>query len=163
SWQAILFLGFMIPLPYRFQIALGGGLQRTATQISTFALQTFGTPALSEGNVILINDVKIGVVEACSGLGMLMTFFALAMAIALLMRASDLWIRATIVCSAIPVAIFANVTRITVTGLLYTAAQDKLAKLVFHDVAGWLMMPIAVGILFAEIHVLSRLIVDRAQ
>jgi exosortase len=132
-----------------------------ATKISAYALLTLGTPAIAEGNVILINDVKLGIVEACSGLGMMMTFFALSTAFALLMRSSELWLRIIVAVSAIPVAIFANVVRITVTGLLYYWGHDQLAHWVFHDVAGWLMMPLAVAMLFVEIHVIRRLVVER--
>ena len=58
------------------------------------------------------------------------------------------------------VAVFANVVRITATGLLYRAAQGEWARLVFHDIAGWLMMPLAVLILLAEVRVLKRLVID---
>ena len=57
--------------------APGGGGQRPYT------LQTLGLPALTEGSSILLDDVTIGVVEACNGLGMLVSFFALATAVAL--------------------------------------------------------------------------------
>jgi len=159
SWPSIVFLAFMVPLPYRVQNGLGGGLQRIATVASTYALQTLGTSAVREGNIILVNDARIGVVEACSGLGMLVTFFALATAVALLLRTSEWWLRTALVVSAIPVAIVANVIRITATGLLYGAGQDRLAQVLFHDVAGWLMMPLAVAMLLAEVHVLRRLVV----
>ena len=45
-------------------------------------MQTLGRPALAEGNVILLNDVELGIVEACSGLRMLVVFFALSTAVA---------------------------------------------------------------------------------
>jgi exosortase len=160
SWPSILFLGFMLPLPYRLHTALGGGLQRVATVVSTYFLQTFGAPAIREGNVILIDNVKIGVVEACSGLGMMVTFFALATALALMLRSSPLWLRLALVASAAPVAVLANVARITATGLLYSTSQDRLARVVFHDLAGWLMMPLAIGLLLGELHVLRRLVRD---
>ncbi len=162
SWPAILFLGFMAPLPFRLQVALGGTLQRVATQVSTYVLQTLGAPAVSEGNIILIGDVRIGVVEACSGLGMLVTFFALATAIAILLRSGSWWLRLAVVASAVPVAVAANVVRITATGLLYQAAQAEAARVVFHDLAGWLMMPLAVLAILLEIRVLNRLVVDRS-
>jgi exosortase len=161
SWQPILFLGFMAPLPYRLQNTLGGSLQAIATRIGTYALQVFGVPAISEGNVILVNDVKIGIVEACSGLGMLVTFFALAAALVFLLRSLEPWLKCVIVLSAPPVAILANVIRITVTGFLYSISRDDWAHRVFHDGAGWLMMPLAIGMLFAEIHILKKLIIDR--
>jgi exosortase len=160
SWPAILFLGFMVPLPYRLQTALSGTLQRIATKMSTYALQTLGQPAVSEGNIIHINDVPIGVVEACNGLGMLVTFFAISTAAAMLLK-YGWWRRAILIIGAIPVAIIANVIRITVTGVMYGASQNEAAKFVFHDVAGWLMMPLAVLIIYVELYVMDRLIVDR--
>jgi exosortase len=160
SWPAILFLGFMVPLPFRLQTALGGVLQRIATKMSTYCLQTLGAPAVSEGNIILINDMRIGVVEACNGLGMLVTFFAISTAAAMLLK-HGWWRRLALIIGAIPIAILANVVRITVTGLLYSASQGKAAQVVFHDVAGLLMMPLAVLFIFMELFVLDRLIVDR--
>ena len=68
-----------------------------------------------------------------------------------------------LVASAVPVAVLANVMHITVTGLLYNAAQDDLAHTVFHDVAGLLMMPLAVGILLWELRVLNRLVINHPE
>ena len=158
SGPAILFLIFMLPLPYGVQSILGGALQRVATVISTYTLQTIGVPALSEGNVILLSETKLGVVEACNGVSMLITFFALAAAVAILVPRSRVE-KIVIVASAIPIAVLANVTRITVTGLLYEASRSDLARIVFHDLAGWLMMPLALGMLLVELFILSRSIV----
>ena len=155
---AILFLIFMLPLPFRVQTALGGSLQRVATAASTYALQTLGVPAVSEGNVILLTNTRLGVLEACNGLSMLFTFFALATAVAIL--APRGWPEKIVIfLSAVPIAILANLVRITVTGLLFEASRDDLARVVFHDLAGWLMMPLALGMLFLELFVLGRLVV----
>jgi exosortase len=152
---AILFLGFMLPLPYRVQTALGGTLQRIATIISTYAIQTLGVPAVSEGNVILLTDTKLGVVEACNGLSMLITFFALSTAVAIVAKRSAIE-KVVIVLSALPIAVLANVARITATGILFEAARGDLARAVFHDLAGWLMMPLALAMLLVELIVLGR-------
>jgi exosortase len=154
SWPAIAFLGFMIPLPYRLEVALTQPLQRLGTLASTYALQTLGFAAFSEGNVICLGRARIGVVEACSGLSMLVIFFALSAAVALLVR-RPLWERLFLVASAVPIALLANVTRITVTGMLHEVAGPELADLVFHDLAGWLMMPLALGLLWVELRLLS--------
>jgi len=162
SWPALAFLVFMIPLPYRFEVALAQPLQRVATVASTYALQTFGFPAFAEGNVIRMGDTRIGVVEACSGLSMLLIFFALATAVVLVVKRH--WIdKAIILLSAIPVAIIANVIRITVTGMLYQLAGPKLAEVVFHDLAGWLMMPLALALLLAELRILDWVLVPAAS
>jgi exosortase len=158
SWPAIAFLVFMIPLPYRFESALGLPLQRMATLASTYILQTVGIPALAEGNTILLSEVRMGIVEACSGLSMLLTFFALSTAVALLIN-KPLWEKACIVLSAVPIGIAANVIRISSTGVLHETVGHELADLVFHNLAGLLMMPLALGLLWLEMRFLSRLLV----
>ena len=159
---AIGFLFFMVPLPYRLEMGLGYPLQRVATLASNYALQTLGLPAVAEGNVIHIDEVKIGVVEACNGLGMLFTFFAFAVGTALIVR-KGLLDKALIVLSAVPIALAANVTRITVTGLLHMTAGSEFAEHVYHDLAGWLMMPLAVGALWVELLIFSHLFIEETD
>jgi exosortase len=92
SWPSIAFLAFMFPLPYRLETGLSLPLQRVATTASVYVLQTVGRPAFAEGNVVVVNEARIGVVEACNGLGMMLLFFAMAAATALVVRRS-LWER----------------------------------------------------------------------
>jgi exosortase len=158
AWPAVLFLAFMIPLPFRAASALSVPLQQLATVVSTFVMQTLGLPALSEGNVIHINEHDIGVVEACNGLNMLMVFFALATAVAIVAKRP--WVdKAVILASAAPIAVVSNIARVTVTGLLFQAVDSETANHFFHDVAGWLMMPLALAMLGMELKLLSWLLV----
>lgn len=157
---SIAFLAFMLPLPYRVQAALGQPLQRIATAASTYVLQTLGLPATAEGNVILLGDMRIGVVEACNGLGMLVLFFAVSTAVALLGR-RPAWEKAVLVASAVPIAVLANVVRIVATALLNEFAGGGVADAVYHDWSGWLMMPLALALLGAEMALLARLLVER--
>jgi hypothetical protein len=55
----------------------------------------------------------------------------------------------------------ANIARIVVTGLLYETAGGHVADAVYHDLAGWLMMPMALGVLWAELLLLSHLFLER--
>jgi exosortase len=159
AWPAVLFLGFMVPLPYRLGVAMADPLRRMAAAGSTFLLQTLGRPALAEGNVILLNDIKLDVVDACSGLRMLMIFFALATAVAFVMQ-RPLWEKLLVVASAAPIAVLVNIIRIAATGLVHEAAGQATAKTLFHDLAGWLMMPVALALLAAELWVLKRLWIE---
>lgn len=156
AWPVAAFLAFVLPWPWQFDQLLTHPLRRVATLTSTYLLQTLGTPALARGNVIVINEQEVGVAEACSGLGMLMTFFALSTAVALVMRRPwfDRW---TIFLSAVPIGVLMNVLRITVTVWLYQVADEQTARVVFHDVAGWVMMPAALGVMGLEILFLRRL------
>src|SRR5260370_21792654 len=100
----IAFLVFMVPLPFSVEIALAHPLQRVATIASTFALQTLGFVAFSEGNVIRLGEIRIGVVEACIGLSMLVIFFARSTAACLLVRPG--WpVSLLTVSTAVPIAL----------------------------------------------------------
>lgn len=158
SWPAIAFLFFMIPLPYSVEIALGGPLQRVATLGSAFMLQALGQPAIAEGNTIMLNDVKLGIVEACSGLRMLVTFFTFSTGVAMLIRKP--WLeKMCIVLSAIPIALVTNIIRITATGVMFQNHR-QFAHVFFHDLAGWFMMPVCLAFLGLELWILNKLIVE---
>jgi exosortase len=157
-WPAIAFLFFMIPLPYKLETALGSPLQTLASRGSTFLLQVLGQPAVREGNTIMIHDIKLGVVEACSGLRMLVTFFTFSTAVALLIRKPVLE-RCCVVASAVPIALLTNMLRITATGVMYQI-DATFAQRFFHDWAGWFMMPVCLAMLGIELWVLDRLIIE---
>jgi exosortase len=159
SWPALVFLIFMVPLPYRVERALGGPLQMLATLSSTFFLQTIGLPAVSEGNIIHIDQASIGVVEACNGLGMLVMFAAFATAAVFVVR-RPLADKVVILLSAVPIAVAANVLRITITGLLEVTVGGGVADVFYHDMAGWLMMPLALGMLWLELFLLSHMLIE---
>jgi exosortase len=159
AWPAIGFLVFMVPMPFRVERALGHPLQEVGTAASTYALQTLGFPAYADGLVIRIRDIRIGVVEACSGLSMLQIFFALSTAVTLLSKRSVLE-RSVIFLSAVPIALAANITRIVVTGIMHLTVGSEWADYVFHDLAGWLMMPLALAMLWVVVKLLDWILVS---
>jgi exosortase len=155
AWAPLMFLIFMYPLPDEATRYLLGPLQTTATMVSTFALQTLGLEAYREGNQIVIGEMHLGVVDACSGLRMLTIFCALSVGLVMVGRRSW-WENAIILASAIPIALAVNSIRITVTGVLYQVADTEFAERVFHDWAGLVMMPMAMAMLWTEQYILSN-------
>jgi exosortase len=160
GWPAVAFLLFMIPLPYRYAIVLSGPLQHFATLCSTFIMQVIGLPALSEGNVIQVGDAKINIVEACSGLRMLVVFVALSTAVCIVSR-RPLLDKLIVLASAVPIAIFVNVIRVTLTGILHHTTTNEVANAFFHDFAGLVMPALGLGLLWLELKVLGRLLIER--
>ena len=73
-----------------------------------------------------------------------------------------LWEKGLVLLSAVPIALACNVARITLTGVLHEKVGSGVANIVFHDLAGWIMMPLALGILALELSLLSRLFLDPA-
>jgi exosortase len=162
TWPAIAYLFFMIPLPGAVAFRLSHPLQRIATISSTWLLQLFGVPAVSHGNVIWLTTAKIVVIDACSGLRMLMLFFAITVGASFLIR-RPLWEKIFVGLSAFAIGVITNILRITVTALLHEHVGSEMADLVFHDLAGWLMMPIATLFLCGELFLLSKLLITPAN
>lgn len=162
AWPPIGFLIFMYPLPDEATRYLLGPLQTMATMVSTYAIQTLGVDAIREGNQIVVGERHLGVVDACSGLRMLTIFIALSVAIVML---GDLeWYESLVIMgSAIPIALVVNAIRITLTGVMYTINPD-IAEKIFHDWAGYFMMPMALGLLYLVQTLLSVLfVIDDTQ
>jgi exosortase len=162
AWPAIVFLVFMLPLPFRVETMLSHPLQRVATTCSVYAMQTLGLPAVAEGNVILLTRGRIGVVEACSGLSMLLVFFAMAFAFVLVIH-RPVPDKVVLLGSAVPIAVLANVARITVTGVAQELIDPAFAYRIFHDWAGWLMMPLALSMFLAELWFLDHFLVEQPK
>jgi exosortase len=156
SWPAIAFLVFMVPLPFSVEGKFAEQLQMLGTQCSTYSLQTVGYPAFAEGTDILVNQERVSVVKACSGLGMLMSFFALSIAVALVID-RPLLDRVVIVVSAVPIALLSNVARITFTSMLFDLTQNQEIRNWAHTGAGWFMMIFALMLMWLELKVLSLL------
>lgn len=156
---AIAFLIFMVPLPYELERNVGQPLKAAATVCSTFMLQTLGQPAIRDGNLILIDEVRLGVVDACSGLKMMVTFAAFSAGAVLLMQRSR-FEKLMVLLGIVPIAIVTNVMRITATGLGYLWFTDKETLEFLHDLNGWMMMPAGLVLLGIEVWVLKKLVLD---
>lgn len=156
---AIGFLIFMVPLPYELERNVGQPLKNAATVSSTYLLQTLGQPAIRDGNLILIDEIRLGVVDACSGLKMMVTFAAFSVGAVLLLQRTR-FEKLMVLLGIVPIAIASNVLRITATGLAYTAITDKGTLDFLHDLFGWLMMPVGLALLALELWVLKNLVMD---
>jgi exosortase/archaeosortase family protein len=93
---------------------------------------------------------------------MLMVFLAVSTAVAILLRRS-LKQRLLIVASAIPIALLCNIIRITTTGVMHETAGHDIANRIYHDVGGWLMPVLALGLLGVELLVFRRLFIQEAD
>jgi exosortase len=154
---SLLFLWFMVPLPFQLERLLSVPLQRVATAMSCFFLQCVGQPAFAEGTTILLGPHQLFVEQACSGLRMFMGTLALAFAYLIATR-RELWEQALLLGSVIPIALLANSLRIVATGLMYQYLGDHVAQKFSHDLAGIFMIPLAAAMFAGVLWYLSRLV-----
>jgi len=157
AWPSIVFLVFMLPLPGFLDAAFRFPLQRAATLISVYVIQTLGIPAVAEGNVINLTAGQLEVARACSGLRMMVLFLSICVGAAFVLRI-PIWERIVIALSALPIAVVSNVARITVTAIIrdwWSLSSDAIE--VVHEYVGLLMMPLAMFLIWGEVILLRRL------
>lgn len=141
-----LFLLFMVPLPFRMETLVSQPLQRIAAEFSAFLLRCLGQPAFASDTTLLVGNNVLEVEQSCSGLRIFVGIFALACGYLIAFR-RELWEAVLLLISAVPVALAANAARIVVTALLYQHFTEDAAHKFSHDVAGWLMIPLAAALL----------------
>lgn len=157
---AIGFLIFMYPLPSSIEQSLLLSLQKLAAVASEVVLTILSQPVVRDGNTISVDGFPLEVAEACSGLRMVTIFGGFAVACALLMK-RPWWDRLIVLLSAIPIALIVNVTRIVATALLFRMfPEGEAIHQLIHDYAGLAMMPLAMGLLYLELKLLSLLSVE---
>ena len=88
SLPSVVFLMFMVRLPFKAELALSLPLQTVATHLSCWVLQILGQPALAEGHTIHLGEHTLEVEQACSGLRIFMGIAALAYAYVVIVRRS---------------------------------------------------------------------------
>ena len=152
---AILFLIFMIPAPIFVAGLLNAVLQALATMISTYMLQTFGVPSISEGNVIFLDNGQIDVAAGCSGL---YSFFALTFGACLVLDRIRIE-KILIVISTIPIGIVSNSIAIIAVGIAYGYLAPETAEYIFQSVTPWFMLPLGLLFVCFVLAILNRLFV----
>ena len=169
TWLPIVFLIFAVPLPQGYYFRITQPMRLLAADASVGLLNLVsGIEATASGVVInvLYKGQKIGpgldVAEACSGMRLLLAFVALGVAMAYL-QYRPAWQRIILLISTIPIAILCNITRVTITGLIYIFIDPQYTQGIYHDMLGMAMLPLAFALYGLIAWFMSNLFVEEAQ
>ena len=141
------FLLLMIPIPVILYNQITFPLQLLASRFATSCLELVQVPVLREGNVLILPNYSLEVVEACSGIRSLMTLITLAIAYGYFAEPRR-WARYAMVVLMVPIAIVSNAIRVTGTGVLTYRFGPAAAEGFFHEFSGWLIFVAAVVLMF---------------
>ncbi len=111
------YLVFMIPLPAIVYYQLTLPLQLCASRLGASGLVAVGIHTVREGNLLILPNCTLNVVEACSGIRSLLSLLAAVVAYGYLAEPST-WKRAALAVPSIPIAIATNGLRLVATGVL---------------------------------------------
>jgi exosortase len=95
--------------------------------------------------VLELAEQKLSVVEACSGIRSLLSLTFLSLVYGYFFE-DKIWMRVLLFLATIPIAIVANASRVTLTGVL-TQYKPELAEGFFHTASGWVIFMVALTIL----------------
>ncbi len=156
----LLYLFFMVPVPDTILGLAALPLQLFATKVSTFFIQLFSIPAYREGNMLYFARTQLEIAEACSGIRSIMSFGMLSFIFAYMMD-KIWWKRILLVLSTIPLALFANIVRVTGTGILAHFYGSKVALGFLHEFSGLAVFAFGFLLLLGEYLLLNRVTSDK--
>jgi exosortase len=149
---AVMALAFLIPVPGRIRQSIAMPLQEISAKVTEFGLDIVGVPVTRATNLLTINGQDVVVAEACNGMRMVaaLGLIAFAYVFSVPMRNG---VRLLILIASPLVAIIVNVVRLIPTALLYGYSTATTAE-AFHDWSGWLVLLLAVLILWLIVEAL---------
>ncbi len=136
---------FMVPIPTIVYNRITFPLQLIASRMAAGALDLLGIPVLRDGNILELPHQTLSVVEACSGIRSLLSLTFLSLVYGYFFE-KRIWVRVVLFASTIPIAIVANGSRVTFTGIM-TQIKPELAEGFFHESTGWVIFIVALIIL----------------
>ncbi len=146
---------FMLPIPGEIRHYIAYPLQEMATSVTHAMLEFIGVTAVKSGNILIINGEQVAVGEACNGMRMV---FALSLVVFAFCFGTPLkpGTRLVLIALSPVIAILCNVIRLLPTSLIYGYGSATMAQN-FHDLAGWVMLPVALAMLAGVLQMIKWL------
>lgn len=165
AFLPILYMLLMVTISDAIMLQVTFKLQLIASQGSWLMLSLIGEPFAWFSVDLVGNRLDImtrsgemhplNVAEACSGMRMVVAFYALAGAVALL-GCTEWWQRIALILVAGPVAVLMNMVRVTVLGLL-TLVDPELAAGDAHTIIGTILLIPSLGLFMGVVWMLNRI------
>jgi len=152
----VCYLLFMIPLPAILWNKIAFPMQLFSTNLTEKFVQFIGISVFREGNILHLAQTTLEVVDACSGLRSLTTMFALSAALAWFASYSlpKKWF---LFFMAAPIAIFANIIRLTSTAILASKYGSEVAQGFLHEFSGVVTFFLGLALLIGVNTLLSKI------
>lgn len=148
----VAYLSFAIPLPAELLDSLAYQLQVLAARYPAALLVLLGIPVSRVGAEIYLSDAAFTIGLPCSGMYSLIALLALAALFCFLLQCNG-YRKAVLFCSAVPIAILTNITRVTALLLIAQRYGADTATGFYHT----LFSPLLFFITFILLILISSL------
>lgn len=151
----VLYLLFMIPLPAIIWNKIAFPLQLFSSTLTEHLIHLLGIPVLREGNLLNLAQTTLEVVDACSGLRSLTTMLAMSAALAWFANCS-IALKLALFLAAAPIAILANIIRLSATAILASFFGAEVAQGFLHEFSGLVTFALGLAMLVSISTLLTR-------
>ncbi|KRB42697.1 exosortase [Phenylobacterium sp. Root700] len=155
TWFPLFYLAFLIPPPGWFIDGITAPLKLFVSYISTVGLQAVGVPVFREGVTLMVAQYQLLVEDACSGMNSITGLVAISLFYIYLQRNASWKYSLLLVCLVIPIAVVANIIRVSTLVLLTYFFGDAVAQGFLHMAAGMLLFTSALLLVFLVDNVMS--------
>lgn len=152
----LFFLFFMIPIPATLYSMVAFPLQLFASKVSANAIYSIGIPVIREGNVLNLTNSSLEVVEACSGIRSLISYITIGVLFVHISETSFVK-KILLLCSTVPLALMANIARISSSCILAHFYGEKVAKGFLHEFSGIAVFVLGIILIILLDALLSRI------
>src|SRR5579862_3623185 len=136
------YLFFMIPLPAILYYQLTFPLQLLASRLGANGLVALGVPTIREGNLLILPNCTLEVVEACSGVRSLLSLLAAVVGYVYLAE-RGIWKRGILIALTVPIVILSNGFRLVATGVLSYFYGPSVDSGLVHNALGLVFFGLA--------------------
>jgi exosortase len=154
------YLLFAIPLPAIIYYQLTFPLQLWASRLGAGGLVAMGIRTVREGNLLILPNCTLNVVEACSGIRSLLSLLAAVVAYGYMAEPSTRK-RTLLAVLSIPIAILTNGLRLVATGALSYYFGPAVDSGLVHVALGLGFFLLAFGAILLAHKLLDRLMADQ--
>ena len=148
-------LVFLIPVPRDIRQSIALPLQGWTANIAQATLELMGVETEISGNLLSIHGTAVTIAEACNGMRMVFALILISYAFSFGLPLKN-GVRVLLLVISPLVAIACNVVRTLPTIWLYGYKSRSIAN-TFHDLSGWMMLPLAFLLLLGMIRVMKWL------
>lgn len=155
NWFPFLYLAFVIPPPAWLMDNLTAPLKVFVSYVTTAGLQVIGIPVFREGVTLMVGPYQLLVEDACSGMNSMTGLVAISLFYIYLLRDASWRYSLLLVALVIPIAVVANIIRVSTLVLLTYFFGDAVAQGFLHMAAGLLLFTSALLLVFLVDSLLS--------
>ncbi|CAH0354905.1 exosortase B [Aquabacterium sp. CECT 9606] len=160
-WFVLLFLLFVVPLPFAMVLVVTGPLKEAVSVVSSTVLGWVGYPVGHVGVVITVGQYQLLVAEACAGLHSMFILEAMGLLYSNLMNYQS-WLRNVLLAVlVVPLSFLANVLRVMILVMVTYHLGDRAGQGFLHHFAGLVLFGLALALIGGADRLLGAVLPER--